>query len=180
MFRSARKRGARCLEGPGIVGGTFSPKAMSSVHEHWLRGLVSRVRPCTLLLVLSIAILAGTHVPVSASAQTYQLNHGKSGDMSGSACVPSEYHMISYQVGLGIQSKHIEIVDKKACGEEKCRCCIDGFCSCMKKTQCDTSGGACKAGKPKEDGTKSGWYRHVPFTPRSSAIRPYAGCTTDG
>ena len=180
MFRSARKRGAVRVKGSGALENTCGAAGMRGADSGQIQLLFLRFCPYALFFTCMIVAFGGLQPPPAEAGQFDMTQAGKTAHMSDVSCVRSQARAVAYGNGLENSRKHPIKSAKKACGEEKCRCCIDGFCSCMKKTQCDTSGGACKAGKPKEDGTKSGWYRHVPFTPRSSAIRSYAACTMGG
>jgi len=155
MLRSAKKRGAEGVIHPGFL--LFNPYT-----------------------VFFIWIVAVAGVALLSQAQAGEDRGGRLPHLSGSMCGGPEAHAASIEIALKTQRNGTEITNKKACGGKKCRCCIDGFCSCMKKSQCDTNGGSCKARKPKENDGKTGLYRLTPFRPRSSAVMSYAACTIGG
>lgn len=177
MFRSARKRGAVRVKCPGVFeipGGAAGARGANSGQT---RSLFLSFCPYAWFFIWMTVAFGGFQMSPAQAGQFDVTRAGNAVHMSGLSCIRSQTHAVRYGNVLENPRKYLKRSAQKACGEEKCRCCIDGFCSCMKKTQCDTSGGACKAGKPEENGTKSGGYRHVPFTPRSSAIQFYAACT---
>jgi len=180
MFRSARLRGALRVNRPGVHKGTCEPNRLSRVYRRSIQRLFLRISPYTIFFIWMLAVSGGLQVLAVEAAQNDGRPHVKTKDTLGLLCLMPEQHVFIRDQGLESQYNGRNLVDKKACGGEKCRCCIDGFCSCMKKSQCDTSGGTCKTGKTKEDDTKSGWYRRVPFSPRSSALMSYAACTIGG